>query len=718
MTQRIINPFVFGQPVPPSHFIGREMVINNAYNRLAGQVHTSIAISGEHGIGKTSLLHHLIHVANDEEWGQNFGYNLFCFLDCQAIDPFTPTNFWYRVLEGIKQTNYSFSQHEEIDRLLAKPEIVATDIQRLLVWMYQQGVVVVLVLDSFASILNKASTDIPESAIVHFLSGLRALANHPEHALTMIIATREPLHFLLGDLVKKYPGSQFYNNFAFESLGPFTDDEIASWLQQSLADVDFRFEQAQQDFLHHIAGHHPALLQMAAYHLFEARRKGPLEPKTYGDIVESFKQSARHYFKLFWSEASPHEQVVLILILMRPFVDPVAHPIHSDEIDQHLDRLERDLNRLIERGLVCRTADSFRVFSSVFDRWIINEVRTENETEFVKRQVAISSETLHRAWKTLDTLLPKLTFDNTTHSLAWRVERPTSTPTDAASSPKPSRERDPSSVPVVMLEERFEIQQELGRGASSIVYKAWDTKMRRTVALKLLHSTLFASEADGYELLLKEARAASQLKHQSIVTIYDITSVKDQICLVMEYLEGRTLADLIRQKQRLSWRQAIALVEQAAVTLDYAHSQGVLHRDIKPANLVIATTGRLIVTDFGIAKLLNEPQASQSTGLRGTVMYMSPEQVNQQKLDGRSDLFSLATVAFEMLSGSLPWPGTSQFEIMKYIAAEPPRSLSEFKTPDADKLDPVFQKALTKDPDQRYQQGLEFVQALKSAVTS
>ncbi|HXV97112.1 MAG TPA: serine/threonine-protein kinase, partial [Anaerolineae bacterium] len=155
----------------------------------------------------------------------------------------------------------------------------------------------------------------------------------------------------------------------------------------------------------------------------------------------------------------------------------------------------------------------------------------------------------------------------------------------------------------------------------------------------------------------------------------------------------------------------------AASALDYAHKQGVIHRDIKPANLVITAHGGLKLTDFGIAKVAGVHSTTHHGQIKGTIVYMSPEQIaNENPLDGRSDLFSLATVAFEMLSGKLPWPGSTFPQLITSITASIPLSLANFNVPDADLLDPIFQKALAKNPDERYQDGEDFVQALKTTL--
>ena len=234
------------------------------------------------------------------------------------------------------------------------------------------------------------------------------------------------------------------------------------------------------------------------------------------------------------------------------------------------------------------------------------------------------------------------------------------------------------------------------------------------MAIKWLHSYLRVSSTDSR--LLKEARAASQLQHPHIVTVYDVVEANGQIFLVMEYLEGQTLVELLRKEKRLPLAQVIILVEQAAAALDYAHAQGIIHRDIKPANLMIIPTNILKLTDFGIAKIAGDPQTTHGSEFKGTVIYMSPEQTNQQPLDGRSDLFSLATVTFEMLSGASPWPGQGVLELMTQIATAPPLPLAPFAGSNAAELDVIFQKALAKDPAERFQRGADFVQALKQVT--
>lgn len=697
-----INPFIYSRPLPPALFMGRQEIIKNCRDRLAGPVRTSIAISGEHGTGKTSLLRYLMHLAQEKQWGQPFTRNIFIYLDCQTIKSFTPTRFWQRVLELLKETQYGSSLHERIDRLLSQPEIDTFDIERLLKWLSRQGFTVVLMLDSFTRIVKASAAEATPDVIGSFLAGLRSLANQLEGGLTMLTTTREHLDKVCYDIVKDRPGSQFYNNFIFVSLPPFTAAEIETLLAQALANhPTIAFGQLEHNLLQRLAGAHPALVQMAAFHLFEARRQGLLDAAAKAKVIADFEREGRRdYLPLFWDESSPLEQSLFILIILAHVSGPssLQLDITPEEIQHLFQRYELNLDDLIRRGLVLKTGGAHHIFSTIFAWWIVRKVAAENEAELADRLKTIAEEPLRRAWETFIKLSPDLTLDTDTSTIINRKTDPKSA-TPALSSGSGM----PGPIPP-----RFQKYQKIGEGAYGEVYKAFDDHLKREVAIKKMRS-------DSHRLL-KEAQTASPLKHPCIVTIYELIEQDDQLFLVMEYLEGQTLATLLQEKQRLPLRRVIALLKQAASALDFAHDQGVIHRDIKPANLMI-TGRRLKLTDFGIAKTLNTLQESDSTGIKGTMGYMSPEQLDQRPLDKRSDLFSLATVAFEMLSGSSPW-GENIGQVVKNIASDNvlPRSLTEFDVPRATALDRVFHKALAKDPDERYQRGIELVEALQKVV--
>jgi len=256
---------------------------------------------------------------------------------------------------------------------------------------------------------------------------------------------------------------------------------------------------------------------------------------------------------------------------------------------------------------------------------------------------------------------------------------------------------------------RYQIQQELGRGAMGTVYRAYDPKIDRVVALKTVTLTGIdpAAEADFRKRFVREAQAAGKLSHGGIVTIYDVGEDEQTRTpfIVMEYIEGTTLEELARG-ERLPLERALELIEQVAEALDYAHERGIVHRDIKPANIIITPDNRAKITDFGIAKLV-QTQFTQPGQVLGTPAYMSPEQLSGGAVDGRSDLFSLGVILYWLITGDKPFPGDTTTSVsFKVVYKDPilPTELNPTLSPD---LDYVVTRALAKAPAQRYQRGHE-----------
>ena len=269
---------------------------------------------------------------------------------------------------------------------------------------------------------------------------------------------------------------------------------------------------------------------------------------------------------------------------------------------------------------------------------------------------------------------------------------------------------------------RYEVVKELGRGAMGIVYLGKDPKIHRAVAIK----TMRLDEIDADEVpdvkarFFREAESAGKLSHPNIVTIFDAGEEQDLAYFAMEVLDGVDLKDLCKKRNLLPVKRTVEIVTKVAEALDYAHSQSVVHRDIKPANIMVMPDGAVKVTDFGIAKIVTT--AKTQTGIvLGTPSYMSPEQLSGAKVDGRSDLFSLGVVLFEMLTGERPFQGESVATLMYVIANQPHPSPFDLR-PDLPKtLGAVIDRALQKDATKRYQRGLEMAQdlrALMSGLTS
>ena len=262
---------------------------------------------------------------------------------------------------------------------------------------------------------------------------------------------------------------------------------------------------------------------------------------------------------------------------------------------------------------------------------------------------------------------------------------------------------------------RYRILGEISRGAMGRVYLAHDPHIDRRVAIKTIHPVDGLSEADAQEnrlRFIREAQAAGRLQNPGIVTIYDVGVHEGTSFIAMEYIEGETLEAFTRPGSLLPVTHVADLMAQACDALDYAHQEKVVHRDIKPANLMILKNGQLKITDFGLAK---NPSTSltQDGTLMGTPNYMSPEQIMGRPLDGRSDLFSLGAVLYEMLTGNKPFTGESVTTIIYRIIHEEPQlpSLAMPSVPES--LSRVVAKALDKQPGNRFQTGREFADALR-----
>ncbi|HYS78742.1 MAG TPA: serine/threonine-protein kinase, partial [Candidatus Dormibacteraeota bacterium] len=264
---------------------------------------------------------------------------------------------------------------------------------------------------------------------------------------------------------------------------------------------------------------------------------------------------------------------------------------------------------------------------------------------------------------------------------------------------------------------RFEILREIGKGAMGQVFLANDPKIERKVAIKTIVLPPGTSEDEARETsqrFLREAQAAGRLLHPNIVTIFDVGEEGGVSFIAMEFIEGETLERYTRPDSVLPLRRVQDLIAQAADALDYAHQNHIVHRDIKPANLMVLKGGVLKVTDFGLAK---SPSANltQAGVLLGTPSYMSPEQIEGRELDGRSDLFSLGVVLYELLTGVRPFEGESISTIIYRVLYEDPRPPAAHNAALPPEVNAILEKALAKDKERRYATGGEMAADLANA---
>ncbi|MCH9030816.1 MAG: protein kinase [candidate division Zixibacteria bacterium] len=267
---------------------------------------------------------------------------------------------------------------------------------------------------------------------------------------------------------------------------------------------------------------------------------------------------------------------------------------------------------------------------------------------------------------------------------------------------------------------RYEIQGILGKGAMGLVYKGVDPAINRPVALKTIRLDFINDPEEMEELrerLFLEARAAGKLSHPNIVTIYDVGSEGSTQYIAMEYLQGETLEDMIKRKVSFNFKIIAKMIVQICNALQYAHDRGIVHRDIKPANIMVLPDYTIKVMDFGIARV--ESSSMTKTGIAmGTPNYISPEQLQGMAIDGRSDLFSLGVVTYELLLGRRPFKGQNLTNLIFHVLNTEPAVPSKINPRIPPLFDMIVKRALQKSPSDRYQSANEIASALSDFVAS
>ena len=255
-----------------------------------------------------------------------------------------------------------------------------------------------------------------------------------------------------------------------------------------------------------------------------------------------------------------------------------------------------------------------------------------------------------------------------------------------------------------VLNDRYEIQQRIGRGGMADVFLARDLLLDRLVAIKVLFPE-FATDPNFVERFRREAQSAANLTHPNIVAVYDWGKYANTYFMAMEYVQGRTLADILRANGHINSVQAAEIANEVAAALGNAHASGVVHRDIKPANILIGGNGQVKVADFGIARAMNassENNLTQVGSVMGTATYFSPEQAQGAQPDPRSDLYSLGIVLYEMVAGKPPFAGENPVSIAYKQVHDLPQPLNQLVADVPRPFEAIVAKLLAKDPNMRY----------------
>ena len=265
------------------------------------------------------------------------------------------------------------------------------------------------------------------------------------------------------------------------------------------------------------------------------------------------------------------------------------------------------------------------------------------------------------------------------------------------------------------LPERYRVERQVGAGGMATIYLAHDLKHDRRVALKILNDELSATV--GAERFLREVRFAARLTHPHILPLYDSGSVDELLYYVMPYVQGESLRDRLTREGRLPVAEALRLTAELGEALAYAHREGIVHRDIKPDNILLSE-GHAVVADFGIARAIDAgDQRLTGTGIAiGTPDYMSPEQAAGERVDGRGDIYSLACVLYEMLAGQPPFTAASARAVIARHMTDPVPPLRTVRGTVAARVESAIERALAKDPADRFATAETFVNAFRGTV--
>src|SRR5438034_2815571 len=264
---------------------------------------------------------------------------------------------------------------------------------------------------------------------------------------------------------------------------------------------------------------------------------------------------------------------------------------------------------------------------------------------------------------------------------------------------------------------RYVLERRLGRGGMGIVYLARELRLDRQVAIKLLPPAK-GLDPVARQRFLHEARTAARFSHPNIVPIFAVDEIEELVFFAMAYVEGHTLGQRIREGGPLGPEEGARVLQEVARALAYAHARGVVHRDVKPDNILLdATTGRVLVSDFGIARVFGAHRTTGPREVVGTAEFMSPEQASGSGVDGRSDLYSLGVVGYYALSGRLPFEAPDSYELLARHIAEPPPRLASLAPDVPRRLAEVIDRCLAKDPEARFASGADLADALGAAVT-
>jgi tRNA A-37 threonylcarbamoyl transferase component Bud32 len=489
---------------------------------------------------------------------------------------------------------------------------------------------------------------------VNFFNALRSAAGR--YQLVFLTASARPLiELTYSGKSQEILSSPFFNIFAPLFLGPLAEAEARQLIAAPSQQAGVTFGPAVQDFIYTLVGGHPLALQVACFHAFDL-------PTDTAEIERRTMQELNAHFQYYWRNLTSSEQDTL-------------RQLSSAALRETSDTTIRGLLRdLIQKGLLVLEGGAYRYPSRAW-------------TEFLAAQV------------------PARSAQTATGSLTGTHLGP------------------------------YEVLEPLGRGGMAEVYKGYHPRLDRTVAIKILPARL-AADDDFRQRFEREARAIAALKHPNVVQVFDFGDSAQVYYMVMEFIAGRDLAHLMRERGPLPLTEALPLIQDVAGALDYAHAQGLVHRDVKPSNVMLEiqkaesggqkaepadrllpTAYRAVLTDFGIAKMLTGNTGATKTAMLGTLDYMAPEQIRAaSEVDGRADQYALGVLAYQLLTGQLPFSGDHPGAVLMAHLQQPPPDPRRHAPALPDAAAQALLRAMAKDPDERFRRVAEFGEALRAGL--
>ena len=657
--KRLRNPFFSRQRIiDPACFHGRYREIEALYSAIA--THQCRSVVGERKLGKSSLLTALTQTETMERFGLDPRRVLFLYIDLEGMASARREDFWIELLERLIGTLSPGDLRDQAERLLGGGEVRFTTLRRLLRRVRDANLDLVLALDEFEGLARNPGFT-PD-----FYGELRSLAG--EMGVVYLTGSKRGLYDLTYHDSATL-SSPFFNIFSELLLGLMPDDE--AW--GLLAELSKRgqgpgFCEEEVDLGLELAGPHPFFLQIAGFHLYEMAGRGrPHNPAAYDQMARRFNAEAEDHYRYLWSQLDGDEQHALL---------------YPNEVS------ETARKSLLAKALICSDqAPSSDASPSRLPRRFVP----------FGNAFAIFLE-------------------------GKRYEKPAPTATTVTGA---AADRQATGLTGKQLG-NYRVLAALGQGGMAKVYKGYQPLLDRYVAIKVL-AAHFASDEEFRARFQREAAAIARLRHSNIVQVHDFGVEGQVYYMVMEYIAGDTLKSRMRAArdagERLSPEEIIVWLRGLASALDYAHERSIIHRDVKPANVMLRIeeggpgdlTPTPVLTDFGVAKILEGVQFTGTGMTIGTPDYMAPEQGSGQEVTCSADLYSLAVILYEMLVGELPFTADTPVAVLlQHISATPPPI--HLRAPDLPPaLDKVLDRALAKKPEERYPTGAALVQAVQQA---